>query len=105
MQDFAAYAAGLAQGQADKMNRMSSMTPPQYAENPDYAAGYAAASVEPHWEPPDLSNRPTPPRQTSMSPISEDEEETIKRYVPPSWEEQPHTDPKEPELPEPPEAD
>jgi hypothetical protein len=58
MLDFAAFAAGLVQGQADKINQVSSMTPLQYADNPDYAAGYAAASVEPRFEPQDLSNLP-----------------------------------------------
>ncbi len=80
MQDFAAYAAGLAQGQADKMNQVSSMTPLQYADNPDYASGYAAASVEPHYEPPDFSHRPPSPPQTSMSAISAGDEERYRQY-------------------------
>jgi hypothetical protein len=82
MQDFAAYTAGFAQGQADKRNQVSSMTPLQYEDNPDYAAGYAAgeaASVEPTYTPPP-TNFPPPPPQTSMNPISPGDWERARQY-------------------------
>jgi hypothetical protein len=56
MQDFAAYSAGFAQGQADKRNQMSSMTPLQYEDNADYAADMQRVRRP-------ASSRPIPRRQ------------------------------------------
>lgn len=44
--DSAAYAAGLAQGQADVANRVSSPAPPEYERNQDYADGYTAGFAQ-----------------------------------------------------------
>jgi hypothetical protein len=90
MQDFAAYSAGFAQGQADKRNQTSSMAPSQYADDADCAAGYAAgeASVptytsQPTNNPPWGASEPDwehfNPSQTapSMSPVSPGDWERI----------------------------
>jgi hypothetical protein len=59
MHDFAAYSAGFAQGQADKRNQMSSMAPSQYADDADYAAGYASGEASvPTYTPQPTNNLP-----------------------------------------------
>jgi hypothetical protein len=44
--DSAAYSAGLAQGREDFENHVSSMTPPEYEGNQDYADGYATGFAQ-----------------------------------------------------------
>ncbi|HWE63537.1 MAG TPA: hypothetical protein VHB98_17630 [Chloroflexota bacterium] len=44
--DSAAYAAGLAQGRQDAGDRVSSMTPPAYEGNQDFADGYATGFAQ-----------------------------------------------------------